>query len=70
MAKKGHAGTSAAAAGDLLVHLKVKPHEFFRRDGPHIHSDLFISIGQAVLGSEVSIPTLYGPVRMKIGAGT
>jgi DnaJ-class molecular chaperone len=31
---------------------------------------LFISIGQAVLGSEVNVKTLYGDVRMKIAPGT
>lgn len=70
VAKKGHAGSGSTLAGDLIIHLKVKPHVYFRREGHHIHSDLFISIGQAVLGSEVSVRTLYGDVRMKIAAGT
>ena len=53
MQKKGHAGVGGAAAGDLLVHLKIKPHKLFQRQGANIYSDLYVSIGQAVLGSEV-----------------
>ncbi len=52
------------------MQLKVKPHKYFKRDGHNIHSDLFISIGQAVLGSEVNVKTLYGDVRMKLAPGT
>jgi len=69
VSKKGHAG-NGGPAGDLIVHVKVKPHAYFKREGSNIHTDLFISIGQAVLGSEVLVKTLYGNVRMKIAAGT
>jgi len=48
----------------------VKPHAYFKREGSNIHTDLFISIAQAVLGAEVSARTLYGDVRMKIAPGT
>lgn len=69
VSKKGHAG-SGGPAGDLIIHIKVKPHAYFKREGSNIHTDLFISIAQAVLGSEVSVRTLYGDVRMKIAPGT
>ena len=69
VSKKGHAGTGGPA-GDLIIHVKVKPHAYFKREGSNIHTDLFISIAQAVLGAEVSVKTLYGDVRMKIAPGT
>jgi len=50
--------------------VKVKPHPYFKRDGSDIHTNLFVSIGDAVLGSEVPVKTLYGDIRMKIDAGT
>lgn len=50
--------------------MKVKPHPYFKRDGSDIHTNLFVSIGDAVLGSEVPVKTLYGDIRMKIDAGT
>lgn len=48
----------------------MKPHEYFKRDSADIHTDLFISVPDAVLGSEVKVRTLYGDVRMKIDSGT
>lgn len=56
--------------GDLMIQVKVKPHEYFKRDSSDIHTDLFISVPDAVLGSEVKVRTLYGDVRMKIDPGT
>jgi molecular chaperone DnaJ len=69
VAKKGNAG-DGGPAGDLLVKVNVKPHAYFKRDGANIYSDCFISISQAVLGSEIKIKTLYGDVKMKIPQGT
>lgn len=67
--KKGNAGHEGPA-GDLIVHLKVKPHAYFKREGANIHTDLFISIGQAVLGAEVPVKTLYGNVKIKVQPGS
>ncbi|HKR64963.1 MAG TPA: J domain-containing protein [Thermoanaerobaculia bacterium] len=52
----------------LTVH--VKPHPFFERRGDDIHIDLPITIGEAIRGAEVDAPTIHGPVRMRIPAGT
>lgn len=52
------------------MQIKVKPHQYFKREGFDILTDLYISIGQAVLGSDVTIKTLYGDVKMKIDPGT
>ena len=43
VAKKGHAGDSQP--GDLIVQIKVLPHDYFKRDGANIHSDLYVSLG-------------------------
>lgn len=69
VAKKGNAGLGGPA-GDLMIQVKVKAHPFFKRDGADVHTELFISIADAVLGSEVKVRTLYGDIRMKIDAGT
>lgn len=69
VSKKGHAG-QGGPAGDLIVHVKVKPHSYFKREGSNIHTELYISIGQAVLGAEVPVRTLYGNVRLKVVPGT
>lgn len=65
VAKKGNAG-EGGPPGDLLVSVKVKPHAYFKREGSNIHSDCFLSITQAVLGSEVLVKTLFGDVKLKI----
>jgi molecular chaperone DnaJ len=69
VSKKGHSG-SGGPAGDLIVHVKVKPHAYFKREGANIHTDLFVSLGQVVLGAEIPVRTLYGNVRLKVAAGS
>lgn len=48
----------------------MKAHPVFKRDGADIHSDLFVSISDAVLGNEVKVKTLYGDIKMKVDPGT
>jgi molecular chaperone DnaJ len=69
VSKKGNAGVGGPA-GDLMIQVKVKPHPYFKRDGSDIHTEQFLSIADAVLGSEVKVTTLYGDIRMKIDPGT
>ncbi len=56
--------------GDLLVIIQEKEHELFTREGKNIHYQLYISIPEAVLGTEKQIQTLQGKVKIKIEAGT
>lgn len=56
--------------GDLFITLHVRPHERFRREGDDIYIDLPVSISEAVLGCQVEVPTLKGPVSLKIPVGT
>ena len=52
----------------LTVH--VRPHPFFERRGDDIYIDLPITIGEAIRGAEVEAPTIHGPSRIRIPAGT
>ena len=65
---EGEGGTRGR--GDLYVHLEVKPHPLFKRDGPHLILDYPVPLAQAALGAEVDVPTMNGPVSMKIPSGT
>lgn len=56
--------------GDLFLRVKVKPHPDFTIDGDNIICDLSISPALAVLGGQAAVPTLDGPVKIKIPAGT
>ncbi len=56
--------------GDLLVHLRVGSHSYFRREGYDIHTDRMITISQAVLGGSVEVLTLYGKRPITVRPGT
>jgi molecular chaperone DnaJ len=56
--------------GDLYVHMTVKPHPIFRREGPHLIAEVPVNIAQAALGTDVDVPTLNGRVAMKVPQGT
>jgi len=65
-------GEAAANApkGDLYVHVRVKPHKQFTREGDLILSEEHIGMVEAALGTEIDVNTVDGPVRMKVPAGT
>lgn len=56
--------------GDLYVNVRVKPHKEFTREGDLILSKEHVGMVDAVLGTEIEVETVDGPVRMKIPAGT
>ena len=56
--------------GDLYVNLRVKPHKKFTREGELILSEETVSMVDAALGTEISVDTVDGPVKMKVPAGT
>lgn len=56
--------------GDLYVHIRVKAHKKFTREGDIILSDEHVSMVDAALGTEIDVETVDGVVRMKIPAGT
>ena len=71
LAGKGGAGTNGAPPGDLYVVVHVGSHPVFGRRGEHLTVDASITWPQAVLGSEITVPTLDGPnVRVRVPAGT
>lgn len=51
----GEAGLRGAASGNLIVTCRIQPHEFFERDGDHLHAVSKISMTQAALGAEIEI---------------
>ena len=54
----------------LQITVHVKPHPFFERRGDDIHIDLPITVGEAIRGAEVEVPTIYGQSRIRVPAGT
>lgn len=56
--------------GDLFVHIKVKPHKKFTREGDLILSEETVSMSQAALGTSLKVATVEGAKTLKIPAGT
>jgi DnaJ-class molecular chaperone len=67
IAGKGEQGPGGA--GDAIVTLEVDKHPFFTRDGDDVRLDLPITLGEAVAGGKVKVPTVDGPVMLGIPAG-
>lgn len=65
----GNAGLRGGPAGDLRVEIEETPHEHFTREGLDIYHDLYISMPDAALGTEVDVPTLKGRARLQIDPG-
>jgi len=66
----GEPGKNGGVAGDLVVMIRVADHASFERDGIDLRSEHAISFTQAALGAVIDVPTLDGPVKMRIPEGT
>lgn len=62
--------TANAPKGDLYVHIRVKAHKKFTREGDIILSEEHVPMVDAALGTEIEVDTVDGKVRMKVPAGT
>ncbi len=68
---KGSPGENGGPAGDLFVHVKVRPHRVFGRSGDNLTLTVPVSFDEAALGAEVKVPTLAGAsVTLKLPPGT
>jgi len=66
---EGNAGKNGGNSGDIIVVFKELPHEYFVRNQDDVIYDLTISFPEAVLGTEVEVPTLTGKAKLKIEPG-
>jgi molecular chaperone DnaJ len=67
---EGEIGEHGGPRGDLFCFIYVKEHPFFKRVHNDVICDVPISFTQAVLGTQLEVPTLHGKHRLKIPAGT
>jgi len=63
---RGKGGVGPGGTGDLLIVVRVREHPYFRREGDDVFLDLPVTIGEAALGAEVTVPTLDGRASLKI----
>jgi len=70
LAGQGEPGMNGAPAGDLFLRVRIEPHRVFSGVGADdVQIELPVAPWEAALGGKVSVPTLDGPVEMKIPVG-
>lgn len=67
---EGDAGENGTPPGDLYIVVNVRPHKTFVRENSDIYFTTKINAIQAMLGTEVKVPTLYGDAVIQFPAGT
>lgn len=70
LAGGGNAGANGGPSGDLMVSVNVRPDPIFERDGFDVWTEIPITYTQAVLGDEITIPTVDGKVTYTVPEGT
>jgi molecular chaperone DnaJ len=67
---EGEYGDRNGPSGDLYIFITVLPHSIFMREENDVICEVPISFAQAALGSEIEVPTIEGPAKLKVPAGT
>jgi molecular chaperone DnaJ len=71
LAGEGEAGGQGAPPGDLYVHVAIRPHPIFEREGANLALRMPVRMSQAALGAELEVPVIDGTrVKVKVPAGT
>ena len=66
----GDAGTNGGPAGDVIVMVTVRPDDLFQRDCYDVWVTIPITFSQAVLGDNITVPTIDGKVEYNLPEGT
>lgn len=67
---QGNAGRQGESAGDLYVVVQVESDARFVRHGNDIHATATLSVLDAILGTQLKVPTVHGDVTLSVPAGT
>ena len=67
---KGGSGRSGGASGDLYFVVRVRPHPLIQRDGKDLTIEVPVTVGEAVLGAQITVPTPQGSIRVKVPPGS
>jgi DnaJ-class molecular chaperone len=70
VAGEGGAGESGGRKGDLYLRVHVMPHPTFERKDDDLEVRFTVPLTTAVLGGEAQVPTLDGPVGIKVPPGS
>lgn len=67
---QGMPGFGGGSVGDAYVTLHVEPHRYFRRKDSNIHVEVPVTLNEAVLGAQIDVPTIGGPVQVTVPKGS
>jgi molecular chaperone DnaJ len=70
VAGKGEPGMNGGPAGDLFLVIHVEPHPILRREGDNLHMEVPVTVGEAMAGGMITIPTVDGEVHLKVPPGS
>lgn len=66
----GGRGLNGGPNGDLYVEIAIKEHSYFKRDGNDIHIEVPLDFVDAILGTTIEVPTVYGEYNVTVPSGT
>jgi molecular chaperone DnaJ len=70
LAGRGEPGARGGPPGNLYVLVRVRPDRLFGRSGDNLTLTVPITFPEAVLGTDLRVPTLDGPVTVRVPPGT
>jgi curved DNA-binding protein len=70
LAGQGGEGAGGGPAGDLFLRVRIRPDPRLRRKGDDLETDLPVTPSEAALGAQVPVPTLEGPAKVRVRAGS
>jgi DnaJ-class molecular chaperone len=70
LAGQGGRSAGGGSEGDLYLKVKILPHPFFHVEGHDLLCDVSVSYDDAMLGGEIELPALQGPLSLRIPPGT
>jgi DnaJ-class molecular chaperone len=70
VAGKGEPGLNGGKPGDLYLIIHLKPHPFLKREGDDLIMEVPVTVGEAVAGGTIHVPTIDGSVNVKVPAGS
>jgi DnaJ-class molecular chaperone len=70
LAGQGGAGAHGGPAGDAMLRISLRPHPLMRLEGRDLSFDLPVTVGEAVAGAEVEIPSFEGNLKLRVPPGS
>jgi DnaJ-class molecular chaperone len=68
--EQGMPGFGGEPAGDAYIELHVEPHRFFNRKDDNVHVEVPVTLKEALLGAQIEVPTVGGPVMVTVPKGS